>query len=192
MKHGDQTMVWIALAGAVAFCAVVAVFAVGTVVDRRTERLREADDAATRSAAMVAGPSEAELADAERDARIAAWEHDPDYFRRRDLATMDQYTKSLDGTCERLLSGLLTTYEDVSLAIEGFGFPIQRARARIAELYDRAHNFDELHQLARRPLTTKVDATDTHQWTQAEVDELNDMLAFGEIELAVERAEATA
>lgn len=197
-QHGDRIMLWIALSGALAFFAVVAVFAVGASVERRAERLREAVAVLLPAASTVDvrpveaiaadGMTDAERADAARDARIAVWEHDVDYFRRRDLATMDQYTVPLAKICDTYQRAKIAAYDDAELAVEGFGFPIQRDRARMAALYERAHTFDEMREMGNRPLTVTVDATDTHEWTPAEVAEMNQLLDAGQAQLNAERA----
>lgn len=190
-EHGDHIMRAIAAASGLVIALVVAVFIVLAWLERRRERVREAEAAAVLLPAAAAveertveeiaadGLSPEQRADAERDARIAVWEHDAGLFRRRDLATMDQYTTVLDRVYTGLARDMVAVYDDAALAAEGFGFPIQRDRARMAALYERAHTADEIREMAARPLATAVDATDTHEWPQAWNEELDALLMAG-------------
>lgn len=187
-QHGDHIMRWISLAGGAAFAAVIAVFVIAAVADRRRERQREAEAAATllppvadvveRTIEQIAldGTTDEERKDAVRDARLDAWLADVDGYRRRDAATMDQYTAALSDICARYQRNKLSAYDDGALAMEGFGFPIQRDRARMSALYERAHTASAILALAARPLATTVDATETFEWPQEWLEELDSLL----------------
>jgi len=203
-EHGDHIMRSIAAAGGFVIALAVAGFIVLAWLERRRERVRlaEADavllpaaaDIAERTVEEIAqdGLTDEQRADAARDARIAAWEHDAGLFRRRDLATMSEYTTVIDRVYTSLARDMLAVYDDGALAAEGFGFPVQRDRARMAALYERAHTAEEIREMVARPLATTVDATDTHEWSDEEIAEFQAMLAVGQAELDAERAAVTA
>lgn len=149
---------WLVTGGGVLLLVVVGSFVVGSVVERRLERLREAEADAILlpAASTVAERPVEEIALDGADTQelpivdpVEAWLADVGGYRRRDLADLDET--------------LTPVYE---LAYEGLADPA-----------DHAHNFAELAEMAARPLATAVDATETREWPQAWEDELADLLA---------------
>lgn len=140
---------------------VLLLIVVGTVVvGQVVERRRERLRVAEADAVQQERAATAEALAAQPEAALEAWLADVGGYRRRDLANLDE--------------SLVAVYE---LAYEG-----------IADPAEHAHSFAELTEQAARPLSTAVDATDTREWSQDEIDELQLMLAVGQFELDAERA----